>query len=361
MKKRFIRSIYGKALAAAVGAAVLMQAQAPALAGALDTPLYISEVYLSYGETDEKAKQWLKDNGYEILDQNLNENADGLMSTKRSVYLGYKTTEDADEAIRDMRAMNMNGDFSYEAYEKMLEDKKTEISSFIGKVLTALKEYRENYEAKKPKALIAHDKLNKYTDDDSDNAPLGDLLLKPVKEEMTEDEYEKAKAEHADMTTIMMQGNLEIVHEIMTYLAYSADTAKESWLDRLADANSLDDLVEMYEDEYPALSESKIENLLVSEYDEEAKLFLDCIGEIRSAAEYIDEVGLPLDVSKDEEKKYFEANPDKSEITWASCAIVVGTLEDVDRHRVIGNHVGVGHDSAFDILGQLLAGDNLNV
>ena len=44
MKKRFIRSLSSKALAAAVGAAVLIQAQAPVLAGALDSPLYISEV-----------------------------------------------------------------------------------------------------------------------------------------------------------------------------------------------------------------------------------------------------------------------------------------------------------------------------
>ncbi|MBR4554680.1 MAG: hypothetical protein IKO27_03705 [Ruminococcus sp.] len=126
MKRKIRKSFYSKALAAAVGAAVLVQAQAPVLANALeDGPLYISEVYLSYGDTDEKAKKWLEDNGYEILDQNLNEDAEGgvswlgLASKKRSVYLGYKTTDDPDEAITDMRAMNMRGDYSYNEYEKI--------------------------------------------------------------------------------------------------------------------------------------------------------------------------------------------------------------------------------------------------
>ena len=341
MKKRIVKSLCSKALAAAVGAAVLMQAQAPVLAGALDTKLYISEVYLSYGETDEKAKQWLKDNGYTVLDQNLNESAEGglnadwlswtgLHSEKRSVYLGYKTTTNADEAIRDLRAMNMNGDFSYEDYEKMLENRKAEINGFIGNIKAALKEYRENYEAKKPKALIAHDNLNKYTDDDSGDAPLGDLLLKPIREEMSEEDYKKAEKEHADMTTIMMQGNLDIVHEIMTYLAYSADSSGTTWLERLKDTNTLDDLTEKYSEEYPTLSESKINNLLISMYDEDAKTFSDCLNEIKNAASYVDEIGLSFDASEETVTKYFEEHTDKSDISWASCANVIKAIEDVE-------------------------------
>ena len=244
MKKRILKSICSKALAVAVGTALLVQTQAPVVASAAKDPtLYISEVYLSYGKTDEEAKQWLKDNDYIIVDQNLNEGSEGgvswlgLGSEKRSVYLGYKTTENSDEAITDMRAMNMNGDYSYEAYEKMLEAKGAEIRAFIGDLITALKEYRENYNAKKPNALIAHDNLNRFSDDDSNDALMGDLLLKPIKEEMTEEEYNKAPKEHADMTTVMMQGNVQIVREMMTYLAYAADTSDTTWLQRLGDAN----------------------------------------------------------------------------------------------------------------------------
>ena len=40
------------------------------------TGKYIKEVIISYGNTADEAKQWLTDNGYEVLDYNLNEGAD---------------------------------------------------------------------------------------------------------------------------------------------------------------------------------------------------------------------------------------------------------------------------------------------
>ena len=91
------RTVSSKVLAALVGAAVMIQAQAPALASAADEQEYISEVYL-----------------------------------------GYKTTTDKDSAIRDMRAMNMNGNYSYDEYEKVLENKKSEINAFISSMKTAV-------------------------------------------------------------------------------------------------------------------------------------------------------------------------------------------------------------------------------
>jgi|GEM_PF-5799453 len=52
-----------------------MQAYGPTIASAAEDKLYISEVYLSYGKDDDSAKKWLEDNGYTVLDQNLNEGA----------------------------------------------------------------------------------------------------------------------------------------------------------------------------------------------------------------------------------------------------------------------------------------------
>ena len=182
MKKRVLKTLCSKALAVTVGAAMMMQVYGPTIASAAEDKLYISEVYLGYGKDDASAKKWLTDNGYTVVDQNLNEGAEGggavlsflkVGSEKRSVYLGYKITTEKSEAITDTRVMNMNGEYSYEAYEKLLEDKKTEINAFIDNVKTALKEYRENYKAKKPKAIIAHDNLNQYIDDDCNGAAIG--------------------------------------------------------------------------------------------------------------------------------------------------------------------------------------------
>ena len=337
MKKRIIKSICSKALAVAVGTVLLVQTQAPVIASAQQNPTqYISELYLSYGKDDKTAKDWLEKNGYTVIDQNLNEGAEGgvswigLGSEKRSVYLGYKTTENSDEAITDMRVMNMNGDFSYDDYESMLKAKMQEIKGFINAVISALKEYRANYEAKRPKALIAHEKLNKYYDDDCNKATMGDLLLKPVKEEMSEEDYKKAEKEHADLTTIMMQGNLDIVREMMGYLAYAADIGETSWLERLKTVNNVQTLFQKYSKEFPSLSESKISSLLVSLYDDDAKSFVECLNEVKNAAKYIDEVGLPFDAPEETVKKYFEEHTDKSDISWVCCANVIKALEDVE-------------------------------
>lgn len=90
------------------------------------------------------------------------------------------------------------------------------------------------------KAKLAHDKLDLLLDDDSGNGALGELLLKPIKEEMTEEEYAAAEAEHADMTTLLMQGNLSLVNSMMSDLSMMLDTSDESWLTRLQNSAGID-------------------------------------------------------------------------------------------------------------------------
>lgn len=267
MKKRVLKTLCSKALAVTVGAAMMMQAYGPTFASAAEETQYISEVYLSYGKDDASAKKWLEDNGYTVVDQNLNEGAEGggavlsfikIGSEKRSVYLGYKTTTDSKQAITDMRAMNMKGEYSYDEYEKVLESKKTEITNFIADMKSALAEYRANYKSGALKAKIAHDKMNLLLDDDCDNAPLGDLLLQPIKEEMKEEDYNKEPTKHADMTTLILQGNMGYVNNIMTDICYAADTAADNWVGRLEKSKGLDGLMERYESQYASFAESKL-------------------------------------------------------------------------------------------------------
>ncbi|MCR4646549.1 MAG: hypothetical protein K5695_14270 [Oscillospiraceae bacterium] len=151
----------------------------------------------------------------------------GLASEKRSVYLGYKTTDKASEAITDMKIMNMNGGYSYEA---VLAEIRKEKEQFLSNMQLALDEYRENYKKGAVKAKVAHDNLNKFYDDDTGKY-MGDLLLNTIK---TEDKaaWEKDHASHADMVTILMQGNSTVVSEIMQNLAFASDTADNSWIDR---------------------------------------------------------------------------------------------------------------------------------
>ena len=110
---------FGKRLTAAVLTMTMAtQFSAPTIqAAAASTTEYMSELILSYGRTDKEAKDWLIQNGYTVLNQNLNQGGEGgsealswlgLSSEKRSVYLGYKTTTDPKEAITDMKIMKKN-------------------------------------------------------------------------------------------------------------------------------------------------------------------------------------------------------------------------------------------------------------
>ena len=332
MKKSLISALGSKVLAAATGAAVFISAYAPAAASAAqEVPLYISEVYLSYGKTPDEARQWLIDNGYAVVDQDLNEDADGLISTKRSVYLGYKTTVNIDEAITDMRAMYMNGDYSVESYEKLLHDRGQEIREFMNAFICALAEYRENYKAGKVKALIAHDNMNMYLDDDSGNAPRGDLLLEPIREEMSEEEYSAEPDRHADMTTILMQGNLTLVRELMSFMIYACDNSDTTWLQRIGNARDFEAFYEYYEADFTGYPDDDLYMVMSYYCDRETSGLLDCLNEIVGAYEVFNKAGLPLEASEEEIKAYFEKQNDAelTETEWVNAAVIVAAVKDV--------------------------------
>ena len=72
--------------------------------GAASGGKYVSEVYVAYGKNADDAKKTLNDKGYTPVDGNLNEGG------KTYAMLGYKTTDDPQQAITDLSVMNMNGE-----------------------------------------------------------------------------------------------------------------------------------------------------------------------------------------------------------------------------------------------------------
>ena len=71
--------------------------------GAAEKGKYVSEVYVAYGKNADAAKKVLEDKGYTPVEGNLNEGG------KTYAMLGYKTTDDPQQAITDLSVMNMNG------------------------------------------------------------------------------------------------------------------------------------------------------------------------------------------------------------------------------------------------------------
>jgi hypothetical protein len=291
-----------------------------AFAATSNKKTYIKEVFLSYGESDNDAKSYLKDNGYEVLDYNLNEGADDSFSDERAVYLGYKTTSNADEAITDMKLMNMKGGYSVEDYQLMLEEQKSTIKFFIDNFIFAINEYRENYKKRQERAIVAHDLLNLLYDNDT-NQNLGDLFLDKIREEYTDEEFNALSADEqaktADMTTILMQANGTAVLTIEQIVALATDDENTVWIERYDNAKSYDEMVEELV-ENKGITASEAAKQLSAEYDEDAKAIASKFEDYKDYLKtYTDET--VKFTSTEEEIEAYKENKESEEIAeWAA-------------------------------------------
>ena len=303
---------------------------------------YVKEVILSYGDTEEAAKQWLTDNGYEVLDNNLNDGADDTFSTKRAVYLGYKTTSKADEAITDMKLMNMNGGYSVQDYQMLLSEQKDTIKVFFDNFKVAVQEYRNNYNAKQERAIAAHDMLNMLYDDDTQQS-LGDLLLNRVREEYTDEEYNALSAEEqakvGDMTTILMQGNANAILTMEQNIAMATDESETPWVNRYQDAKTYDEMLEELMDS-ENLTVNDAEKEIISKYDDDAKKIALNIENYRTYVAKYDIDELSLESTEAEIEAYQKEHEDFDCSAWLAvrmqCEVLKAlTNDDVTLYDLI--------------------------
>ena len=330
---------------------VVLTFQNPLQAFAATKQKYVSDVILSYGNTEEEAKKWLTDNGYEVVDKNLNENADSVFDKARAVYMGYRTTNDASEAITDMKTMNMKGDYSFDKYEEVLEQQKTNIQNFVKGFLVTVQEYRENYQKNNPRAIATHDLLNMFRDDLKDTSGnllstdqlLGDLLLNPVKQEMSDAEYEKLaedeKKQHADLVEMLLRGNSASLKLMEQYLALAADCGDDTWMERLEELGGFDGLYDSYEISNKKKTTSEIYQMLTKNYDEKAQVLAEKLSDFREIVSEYEAGELKLTDEPETIAAYFEAHPDEDCMSWMNAAAAYentcgfsyddGTLYDV--------------------------------
>ncbi|MCR5201869.1 MAG: hypothetical protein K6D02_02070 [Lachnospiraceae bacterium] len=205
---------------------------------------YIKEVVLSYGKTEEDAVNWLKKNGYNIVNGNINSGTDDDGNIETNVVLmGYKTTSDRKDAIKDMAVMNMTGGYNEANLEEFLNNRNKEIDEDMDSFMEMVRAYKANYKkAVKSKAvggtvnanaLRVHDILNKYIEEDSGKG-MGDYLLKDFSNKNNE---EKLRA-------IFIQANTSIRGSIQNTLAMATGDGNENWIKRMAILNKKDGYLE---------------------------------------------------------------------------------------------------------------------
>ena len=315
MHKKFLKALVSVVLVLAICSVTCTNA----FAASFLKNTYVKEVFLSYGNSDDEAKKYLTDNGYEVVDHNLNEGADDTFSKKRSVYLGYKTTEKSDEAITDMKLMNMKGGYNVQDYQMILTEQKENIQAFLADFIVAVNEYRSNYKKNQERAIAAHDILNLLYDDDTQQY-MGDLLLNKIKEEYTAEEWkalsteEQAKA--ADMTTILMQGNSDSILIIEQVIALAADDGDSLWTERYETAKTYDEMLnELMTSEKLSINEAT--KKLAAEYDDDAKAIASKLTDYKA---YLDEnyvsSGLTLTSSEEERAAYEKDKDDFDAANW---------------------------------------------
>ena len=76
---------------------------------------YVSDVFIAYGKTEDKAKAWLEKNGWEPVAGDFNAGKASFFDDNKiqdqnvAAVMGIKRTDDKDKAITDMAVMNMKG------------------------------------------------------------------------------------------------------------------------------------------------------------------------------------------------------------------------------------------------------------
>ncbi len=323
------------ALSIFLAVAMCLVACTCAFAASYSKDKYVKEVFISYGNDDNEAKSYLKDNDYEVLDYNLNEGADDTFSKKRAVYLGYKTTSDVDEAITDMKLMNMKGGYSVQDYQMLLDEQGNNIKSFIDHFIIAVTEYRNNYKKNKGSAVAAHELLNLIYEDDTQQY-MGDLLLNKIKEEYTEDEWsnlsEKGQSKVANMTTILMQGNSKLIFAIEKIIALAADDNNDLWLDRYSSAKTYDEMVENIMESSDVTANDAVKQLS-AEYDEDSKILASKLEDYKTYLE--DYSNAPVKFTSPEEKieAFKNENDDVTVANWYTAGTqyeILATLKNDD-------------------------------
>ena len=335
-----------KVIALVMTVIVACQFQVPTFA-ASEAKEYVSKLVVSYGEGDAAeadAKAWLTDNGYQVIDVNLNNGAESGASSAswltgarsaRAVYLGYETTTDVSEAITSIKAMNMTGSYSFDDYQAIIDDLREEATLFMDNLEITLKEWRDNYNAGRGKAVEAYALLNLMYSPDNGNMKMGDLLLNETKEEMGEDAYNKLsdeeKLQHVDMTTILMEGNSDATKYIEQLLAMGCDTKDSSWIERVEKMGTYDDMMDTLEQSADVKGETFIPSEAAAElsakYDDAAQSLAVKILALQDLFKEYQESGTSVEDDENKISKYINGNDDAADIQkWMTTGFLYETL-----------------------------------
>ena len=202
---------------------------------------FISEVALIYKDSVEDAKKAIEGTDWKLYEQDLNPKADYMFDD--GVYLIYKTSTNVEDAITDLRVMDMYGGFSVSNYEKQLEESRTQYLAMIKELRKATAEFQTLYAAGDAMAKLAYRQMNYYKDVKTTNGTETDMLMGDFFLNMPSDDK---------VVQVLFEGNSHVVVNLITLLAIGISGEDENTLSaKVADLYAIKETltdVEYYED-----------------------------------------------------------------------------------------------------------------
>ena len=195
---------------------------------------YLSEVKMFYGQTEALARADCEKEGYIFCPTNLNEGAPGVFIVSGSssrvpvgVYMGYKTTEDAGDAITDITLLDLkNTHFEEMNYQEFLDNHIADFKDQAGQMMVLVNELARKVKAGSPNAMMAYDSLNMfYVDEDKSHTAQENLL----------GYYLVHKADITFFEKFIQRGNSMVLGKITDLLCSAAADYNEdgtTWVDR---------------------------------------------------------------------------------------------------------------------------------
>ena len=245
--------------------------EAKAAKAASDKGKYVKDIVISYASSKEKAEKELGQD-YIVLNRNFNDGMSG------DAWIGYSTTDNENEAIRDIKAMPMDGKYSTSDFEELLKNQKDVIEEDVKAVIPSIIEFTKNYDADVKTARAVYRLLNAYHEDDS-NKNMGDYLL-----EKGHALAENAADEKAirDLEKIYVEGNNYVVSSIESLLTKAQDTRLKqgSWITRMSMLGP-DRLLNIYRQTYSGKSKVYVNKKMDEDFGVEAQDILEGLTAVR--------------------------------------------------------------------------------
>ena len=192
--------------------------------------LYVSEVRVYQGKTAEAAKEACRSDGFIPIEGNLNEGTD-----EDAVILGYTTCEDPDEAITDVRMMQMTSGFSTVNYKELVARQYPGLDSMIDEEYNTIKEFREKVESGSYNAQTALKFLNLFE--------IPELGMK------LGDYYISDKLDKDMLQKLFLQSAAAVTTNSYNQLALGvSDCSDDNWASRVYDNKDITDFPDTDED-----------------------------------------------------------------------------------------------------------------